>query len=172
MNKNALNTYTEELNKQLWVPNDPVRKVNHRGSPRVTGCHPSLKMRRNIAWESLLERDFVFLAEFDRTVAVYYAQPLVIRYMMDGKLHAYYPDFKIVRTSGTVEIAEVKTDEDAESDENDKRFKIIEKILNGHGADFHVYKESEIRAGVRPANIEELFRYLNDRVSISSVRNN
>jgi len=45
----------------------PVRKVSNRGGNAI--CRfPSTKMRRMIALESLLERDFIYLLDYNADV--------------------------------------------------------------------------------------------------------
>ena len=57
----------------------PVRKIpkNYRS---VTGTFPSYKNKRNIFYESLLERDFYLLLEFNDDVDSYEEQPFKIYY--------------------------------------------------------------------------------------------
>lgn len=69
----------------------PVRKIkkNYRS---VTGYFASVKNGRNIAYESLLERDFFLLLEFDRLVSSYEEQPLRLSYRYGNKDLPYTPD--------------------------------------------------------------------------------
>jgi len=69
----------------------PVRKIpkNYRS---VTGTFASIKNKRNIFYESLLERDFFLLLEFDKTVSSYEEQPIKLYYDRYGKKTKYTPD--------------------------------------------------------------------------------
>ena len=73
----------------------PVRNVSNRGGNAI-GRFPSLKMQRMIAFESLLERDFIYLLDYDAAVTWFEEQPLTIEYQHEGKLRHYTPDFHLV----------------------------------------------------------------------------
>ncbi len=62
----------------------PVRQVSNRGG-NVIGKFPSIKMGRMIAFESLLERDFIYLLDYDPAVEWFEEQPLTIEYMSDDQ---------------------------------------------------------------------------------------
>lgn len=69
----------------------PVRKIpkNYRS---VTGTFPSYKNKRNIFYESLLERDFYLLLEFNDDVDSYEEQPFKIYYQRAKLTYRYTPD--------------------------------------------------------------------------------
>lgn len=69
----------------------PSRKIpkNYRS---VTGTFPSLKNNSNISYESLLERDFYMLLEFDSNVKEYEEQPFTIKYQRNNNTYKYTPD--------------------------------------------------------------------------------
>ena len=52
-----------------------ARKITNRGSKKVIGKFPSLKMNTTIWWESQLERDYIYLLEIDPDVTAYQGQP-------------------------------------------------------------------------------------------------
>jgi hypothetical protein len=62
----------------------PVRKVSNRGG-NIIGRFPSLKLDRMVDFESLIERDFIFLLDFDPQVEAFSEQPLTIEYEADGQ---------------------------------------------------------------------------------------
>ena len=66
----------------------PVRKIpkNYRS---VTGTFPSYKNKRNIFYESLLERDFYLLLEFNDDVISYEEQPFRIYYQRAKSTYRY-----------------------------------------------------------------------------------
>ena len=88
-----------------------VRKISNKGTKKVIGKFASLKMKRVIWWESQLERDYIYLLEFDPDVASYDEQPLRIEYYLNGKKHRYTPDF-LVRKGNKRIIVEVKQEEE------------------------------------------------------------
>lgn len=141
----------------------PVRKIIHRGSPRVTGRFVSRKMRGNVPWESLLERDHIHTLEFARDVIAYHAQPTRIQYRLDGVIHTYVPDFEVECLDRTDEIHEVKPDEEAEKADNIRKFSIYSEYFDEDGFSFKVITESDIRKDHCIDNIEDLFRFLHHR---------
>ena len=72
----------------------PVRKLNRTYSRSVSGVKYAEKASRQIGFESTLERDFIYLLEFDYNVEYFEEQPLKIEYFgVDRKLRSYTPDF-------------------------------------------------------------------------------
>ena len=45
-----------------------ARKITNRGTKKIIGKFPSLKMNTAIWWESQLERDYIYLLEIDPDV--------------------------------------------------------------------------------------------------------
>jgi hypothetical protein len=72
---------------------EPSRKIpkNYRN---ITGKIPSKKSNRMISFESKLERDFLYLFEFENFVIKILEQPITIEYFID-KRYTYTPDFYI-----------------------------------------------------------------------------
>ena len=56
----------------------PVRNCYRRGGSAI-GRFPSLKMGRMITLKPLLERDFIYLFDFDASIECFHEQPLVIK---------------------------------------------------------------------------------------------
>jgi hypothetical protein len=73
----------------------PVRKVSNRGG-NIIGHFPSLKLGRMVAFESLLERDFIYLPDYESGVEHFSEQPLIIKYQHGGKRRQYTPDFHVL----------------------------------------------------------------------------
>ena len=65
----------------------PVRQIKATYSS-LTGRFASRKMNRLISWESALERDFYYLAEYDPSVATIEEQPITF----SSKSRKYTPD--------------------------------------------------------------------------------
>lgn len=72
----------------------PVRKVSHQGG-NVFGRFPSIKMERMIAAESLLDRDLIYLLDFDESMGWFVEQHLTIEYRHEAKLLHYTLDFHL-----------------------------------------------------------------------------
>lgn len=102
----------------------PVRKVVHRANRKHVGYFPSRKIGRQVAFESLLERNYFFLLEYDPEVENFCEQPLDITFLHNGKKRHYYPDVAVER-NGQIHIVEIKPS----SKLND--VKLIPKFLSG-----------------------------------------
>lgn len=138
-------------------PLRPVRKVVSRAPRRPVGWFASRRMQCLLPWESLIELDFLFLAETDQTVQAMYAQPAKVWYCLDG-WKSTVPDFRLDRADG-VEFIEAKTDRDAADPENTRRFRAIGATLAAQGFAYTVARASAIRREPRLANAKLLMRY-------------
>jgi len=134
-----------------------VRKVSGRGGNMI-GRFPSLKMGRMIAFESLIEQDYLFLLDFEPDVLTFTEQPVQIEYFWEGKERHYTPDFHVARKTGE-EIVECKPLELVHSDENQRKFKIAREWCQSQGWSFHVVTDDEIRTGTRLNNVKLLTRH-------------
>jgi len=72
--------------------------------------------RRFLEYESLLERDWMLLLDFDREVEWICEQPLRLRYSKDDKPASHVPDLLVWR-AGTPELCDVKSVERLEDPE-------------------------------------------------------
>ena len=61
----------------------PVRTPSHRYGRNVVGKFPSLKLGRMVCYESRLEREQIYLMEYDLEVVYYEEQPLLIEYLWE-----------------------------------------------------------------------------------------
>ena len=77
----------------------PSRRIpkNYRN---ITGKFSSKKSDRLISYESKLERDFLYLFEFENIVLRIVEQPITIKYTIDDKQYSYTPDFYLETPSG------------------------------------------------------------------------
>lgn len=141
----------------------PVRKVSSRGG-NVIGKFPSIKMGRMIAFESLLERDFIYLLDYDEGVTWFEEQPLTIEYQDGGKMLHYTPDFHAVENGGDV-LVECKPTRFVNKDENRRKFATARDWCTQHGWVFRITTEREVRAGFRLQNVKLLTRYARQSVN-------
>jgi hypothetical protein len=132
---------------------EKVRKIKPSKSIHFRGKHSSLKNDQMIHWESLLERDYVRLLEFDSTVIRYESQPLVINYFYKGKSYEYYPDFKIITVDYRVMLVEVKPLKFINKPENRVKFEVGKRYCEQHGWTFQVVTEEQIRPGFLQYNL-------------------
>jgi hypothetical protein len=135
----------------------PVRKVSNRGR-NVIGRFPSIKMGRMIAFESLLERDFIYLIDYELSVGWFEEQPLTIAYQHEGKVLHYTPDFHLVECQRHV-VVECKPECFVESAENQRKFAAAQEWCEGLGWEFRIITDRQVCSGFRLQNIKFLTRY-------------
>ena len=76
----------------------------------MTGRWFSTTSERYLEYESLLERDWMLLMDFDRDVEWICEQPLRLRYRKDDEPASHVPDLLVWR-SGTPELCDVKSED-------------------------------------------------------------
>lgn len=135
-----------------------ARNITNAGSIKLIGKFPSLKMGRIVWYESLLERDYLFLLEIDPAVIFYQEQPLRIYYFLEGKKRRYTPDFLIQRKHGK-QIVEVKPKKKAMEQRYITLFRIVDEICWRDGYKFHVATDAVIRSQPRLNTAKFLYKY-------------
>jgi hypothetical protein len=135
----------------------PVRKVSNHGG-NVIGHFPSIKMKRMIAFESLIERDYLYLLDYEQDIEWFEEQPIAIGYERDGKKLHYTPDFHIVQAGRDV-LVECKPCIFVDKDENKRKFEIARAWCASRGWEFRVVTGQHIREGFRLENVKLLTRY-------------
>lgn len=89
----------------------------------MIGYFPSLKMRRMVAFESLIEQDFLYILDYEQDIITFAEQPVRIEYEWQGKILHYTPDFHVVRLGGQG-LVECKPQTLVASEENQRKFKV------------------------------------------------
>ncbi len=126
----------------------PVRKIkkNYRS---VTGYFASIKNGRNVAYESLLERDFFLLLEFDQSVSSYEEQPLRLSYRYGNKDVPYTPDALVQYKAEALPpcIFEIKYSDEIKEKKVflREKFEQIEDYLWSNDMEFKLFTELDIR---------------------------
>ncbi len=142
--------------------NASSRKITNIRSTKKTGCFPSKKNGRNIRFESLIERDYIHLLEFDNDVLSYIEQPITIKYSHNNKKYRYTPDFKVIRKE-KIQLIETKPHSKYSrilEDENKRRkFDAALNYCAYNNYEFKVVTDSNIRNGNLLRNIKYLFMY-------------
>jgi hypothetical protein len=140
----------------------PVRKVCSHGG-NVIGRFPSAKMGRMIAFESLLERDFIYLIEYDPAVEWFEEQPLSIEYLHEAKQLLYTPDFHLLERGQHV-LVECKPKRFVETEENCRKFAVGQEWCEEHSWEFRIITDQQVRSGFRLQNIKLLAQYARQKV--------
>jgi hypothetical protein len=115
-------------------------------------------MRRMVAFESTIERDYLYLVDYDPTVTILEEQPLTIPYTHEGKLYHYTPDFR-VRQSERERLVECKPTARVDEEENQRKFTAARAWCAEHRWEFQVITDTEIRQGHRLKNVKHLTYY-------------
>lgn len=133
------------------------RRVITRGGRHFRGRYPSRKLGRMVVFESLLERDVIELLEFSHAVVTYREQPELVMYSDGEKVRKYYPDFKVVLSSGLCTHVEVKTNSKLASPSLVRKLDLIKRHYDAHREeDFRVVTDRDARKEPLYANLRTL----------------
>lgn len=109
----------------------------------LTGHITSIKRNDQVDFESSLERDYIYLLEFDDRVRYYYEQPIKIEF---GNRY-YIPDFYVEYWDGKKEVIEIKYTIDLveNATKYKTKFKAAEDFCNTNEMSFKILTENDIR---------------------------
>lgn len=138
--------------------NQLARKITNTGTLKNIGKFPSIKNKRAVWFESLIERDFLYLIEFDRDVLKYQEQPFKIKYSLNGKKRVYTPDFLIERKEKK-QVIEIKPQSKVEKKEFIQFSTFMKDFFAEEKHEFLVVTDLEIRIEPKFSNIKTLWRY-------------
>lgn len=124
----------------------------------MTGRFPSLKLGRMVAFESLIEQDYLYVLDYDPDVITFEEQPLSIQYDWQGKQLKYTPDFHVIRGTSH-QIVECKPLALVSREDNQRKFAVALDWCQERGWTFVVVTDQELRSGSRLENIKLLTRY-------------
>jgi hypothetical protein len=153
----------------------PVRKIP-KNYLFVTGGYSSRKNEEMAAFESLLEKDYLLLLDFDDSVESFEVQP--VRIPVPGVPRGYVPDvlvkYRPDAETGTVRkprLVEVKTAEDLERNAKKyaPKFAAARQHAEDKGWDFLTMDQSAIRTP-RLANLKFLREYRNVTPSVADIQ--
>lgn len=137
----------------MKIPARKIRPTRGRNYRSKIGSSKSLKI---IHAESLLERDYVRLCNFDPTVIKIYYQPVGIQFHYDGRKRRYFPDYLIITRDNRYCLVEVKLKEFVGSNLNRAKFYAATKFCEEKGWTFIVVTEDQIRLGFLQKNLRLL----------------
>lgn len=136
----------EEFEKALYNINMSTRKIK-KSYISCTGYFASYKNKIQIAFESVLERDFYMLLEFDENVISYAEQPITINYeYKDGSKRRYTPDSLVTYKDGTERYYEVKYINEIRNDSElrEKLDFLKSYFYDEHTLRFDIFTDEEI----------------------------
>jgi len=111
-----------------------------------------------IDFESLLERDLIYLLDYDANVSDFTEQPLTIPINTSGRRQQYTPDF-LVNIYAEPTLLEVKPIRFVKEFENSIKFEFIKDYCKEHSWKYHIVTEREIRQSPLLENVKLLTQY-------------
>ncbi|GAX45978.1 hypothetical protein NIES4075_69990 [Tolypothrix sp. NIES-4075] len=115
-------------------------------------------MHSLIWYESLNERNYMYLLEIDPDVLSYSTQPFKISYILDDQVRRYTPDFLVQRQSKQ-QIVEIKPSSWLDEQKNVKIFPVIASTLKSLGWEFVIITDEMMSRGSLLNNVKLLYRY-------------
>lgn len=134
-----------------------VRRVSNRGG-NIVGHFPSLKLGRMVAFESLIERDFVYLLDYHPGVEHFAEQPLTITYHHAGKKRQYTPDFHVIYKDRPF-LFECKPVQFVDDPKNQIKFEAARSWCQEQEWAFGIVTDEHLASGWRIANIKLLTQF-------------
>jgi hypothetical protein len=135
----------------------PVRKIPKR-SGRLSGRYPSIKLKRMVAFESMIERDLICLLDYAPAVTYFEEQPLTIVYEVDGKTRRYTPDFCVAEGDCRY-LIECKSAAYVDDQVNQPKFAAAQCWCAENGYEFLVVSDETLKASGLMPNIRVLTHY-------------
>ncbi len=150
----------------------PARKIRpQKNLHSYRGKRSSQLNRNSIRWESLLEKDYIKILEFDPCVISYESQPIQIKYHFEGKERHYFPDFKVITDTYETYLIEVKPYKEVNKKENVVKFAAARLYCKQQNWKFEVFSEQQIRQGFLLDNIGKLRKYKFEYTDPMSIKN-
>ncbi|MTI80834.1 MAG: transposase [Firmicutes bacterium] len=146
-----------------------MRTITNKNGRNHIGNFPSLKMNNIIPWESRLERDYIYILEFEDAVRYFSAQPFTIYAQINGKAHRYTPDFLVKKNTETL-VVEVKNEKNVVQKDTKLQIAIGTAYCQANDMTFKLVTEA-IREGSYLNNIKMLTRYSRQGVSLYHMHN-
>lgn len=156
--------------RQPILARDPTAKLSYCS---ITGWYSALKMRVQIPFESLPERDLLLVLDVDPAVASFAAQPETFRWTDGTGKRRYTPDARVTFINGRILYVQAKLLRKRDRDPSLRgRLPDIEAQCALRGAEHEIWTEADIRRQPRLANVRKvrgMVRTLND-ASVYAVR--
>jgi hypothetical protein len=136
-----------------WKPRRKIRPTRGRNyRSKITRS----KGFRIIHAESLLERDAVRLFNFNVKIVSIRYQPIGIKYLHQGTMRRYFPDYQLRTKEGHTIIVEVKLTKYVNTEKNKAKILAAKIHCREMGWTFIVMTEKDIRKGHLQYNIKML----------------
>jgi hypothetical protein len=144
----------------------PVRRLDNR-QQSVVGHFPSLKMQRMVPFKNTLQRDYLYLLDYDPHVLTFGENTPAIPYQHQGQKYQYTPSF-LLRFACHLELVACEPTAHEEDDVTKRQIDAAQAWCKTAGYMFRILTEQEIRAGYRLNNVKLLTRYARHPISIDA----
>ena len=124
------------------------------GTNNIRGVFPSLKMNLEVRYETLLERDYIFLLEYAQEVSRYRTRPFNIR----CNKKSYTVTF-LVEQKGYEKVVECIRIKKVARPTEVNRLIAIEEWCLGRGLGFEKITDEDIRSGWLLENIKHIHKF-------------
>lgn len=151
--------------------NKPARKI--RPKKNLNSYRGKMFSEKNgamIYWESLLEKDFIKILEFDFKIISFESQPIEINYYFNNKERRYFPDFRATTSTGEISLYEVKPLDKVNEKENIIKYGAARLYCEENNWGFSVVSEDKIRQGYLLYNLDFLRNYPEIRTKVSNIK--
>lgn len=135
------------------------RNVVNRSGRGFRGYFPSRKMKEMIPWESILERNAIYLFEFSPGVVSYCGQPELVYYPDGTEFRKHYPDFEITTVGGISVHIEIKPSSKLLLKELADKYRAIAAHYLSLGRHYQILTEEEIQREPLFSNLKKLKRH-------------
>jgi len=136
-----------------------VRKIK-KSYISCVGYFKSYKNNKQLAFESILERDFFTVLEFEEDVMSYEEQPFKINYQLNGATTRYTPDVLVTYDDGSQKVFEIKYQDEIDSTQElqHKLYVLKDELLEQKSLAFEVFTDTNLN-DIYLKNIQFLYRY-------------
>ncbi|NMO79180.1 TnsA endonuclease N-terminal domain-containing protein [Niallia alba] len=148
---------------------EQVRKIKPSKKGSFRGFINSKKSNEMVAWESLLEKDFIKVLDFDPSIIKIQSQPIKIEYRYKGKIYKYFPDFLVETKDKQYIIFEVKPEDKIKEEDNKVKFEVGKIYCEKKGWKFKIVTEKDIRQGYLIQNLDKI-RGVDERLTKESTK--
>jgi hypothetical protein len=148
----------------------PVRNVLRSGGT-IVGSVPSRKLGRMIHYESLIERAYIYLLEYDPLVVSYEEQPCTIAYRTEGKERSYTPDFAVHWQDHQQSLVECKPTSKVDGPENALKWTAARLWCKQYGYTFALVTETALHEHEHDmllSNIQTLAVHAHQRLTVQA----
>lgn len=141
---NAVVTSLQDVRPDVVVAGLPVRTIrSFAGQKHYPGMFWSVSIGKHIWYESLLERDRLWLADFDDDVVGIAAQPFWFSGSDKGSIRRHVPDLLLERRDGSFVVVDVKPAEFAQHPKAAAVFNWTGRLCAAKGWRFEVWSGAD-----------------------------